>query len=101
MVFVPYDKDTREGNGLIEMACCEGCILLFRFIKAERAKRARLRYLGSKGGQFVVVCYATPPTWMDGSDHGVTSTSPPTGVDQSGPNFQGVIRSWERSSSNI
>ena len=38
-----------------------------------------------KGGQFVVVCSASPPKWMD----------------RSGSNFQGVISTYGRMSSNI
>ena len=56
-------------------------------IKAERAKRVRLRYRGG--------------IWGDGSDPVGTSASPPTGIKHSGPNSQGFIKLWEISSSNV
>ena len=64
-----------------------GSKILCALIKGEQAKRASLWYRGG--------------VWGDGSDPVLTFATPPRGIKQSGPNFQGVIRSWERLSSNI
>ena len=65
---------------------CHQYIWVFKKLKhdqGERAKRASRRYRGRGPGR-------------DGSDDVLSHRTPPRGMNQSGSNFQGIIRTYGR-----